>query len=60
MNRITDHVWRRFHDAIRPVQVPPEACAFMSCRRPREDHERVAQRGDLVQDGILSAKEARS
>lgn len=56
---ITDHVWRRFPGSTQPVGIPPEACAYMNCRRPRQEHERVAQRGDLVQDGILSAKVGR-
>jgi hypothetical protein len=57
---VTDHAWLRFSESVRPHAVEPGACAFMNCRRPRAEHVRVSERGDLVQDGIAAAKEARS
>lgn len=37
---IRDHVYRRFHGGNGPKAFDPAACAYMSCRRPRADHER--------------------
>jgi hypothetical protein len=38
---ITSHVWRKFNSISRPHGVAPGACAYMSCRRPRAEHERA-------------------
>lgn len=55
---VTDHAWRYFPESLRPLSVPEGACAYLNCRRPREDHVRVAVRGDLVLEGLWSAREA--
>lgn len=36
---ITDHSWRGFKANTRPSQVGE--CAYMNCRRPRDEHERA-------------------
>lgn len=55
---IRDHVFGRFNKT--PWAADADACAYLSCRRPRAEHERASERGDLVQDGIAAAKAARS
>lgn len=37
---ITDHSHRRFDLATLPVGVDPDACAYLNCRRPADEHER--------------------
>lgn len=42
---IRDHVHRVFRQGTRPAGVAPGACAYMSCRRPAAEHERVFRPG---------------
>lgn len=55
---IRDHAWRRQQHSGTSVPERAWACAYLSCGRPREEHERAVWRGDVVQDGLVDAREA--